>query len=262
MEQERLDEFDKTLFSPPSDRAVKVWRYMNYTSFMALLNSGSLHLTRCDQFDDHFEGIVPEEDARLQRDQYKDALVNKSRLTPGQLAEVLEKVWRKYQRHYVFINCWHISSHESAALWKLYGTAKESIAIQTTYDRLREVLPASYQIGEVKYVDHETYMNREKDGFFSIMFKRKSFQHERELRVCYVDAYEFQQDVKNPAEFFCPTNARLVETVPVDLNALVESVRIGPQTPDWFVKLVKDSVLRFGYNLPVSQSGLDNYPFG
>ncbi|SOD92067.1 hypothetical protein [Spirosoma fluviale] len=260
MEQERLDTFDNTLFSPPSDRSVKVWRYMDFTKFVALLNSGSLHLTRCDQFDDQFEGAFPEEDSQGQRDNYKDALINKARLMPDQLAQVLDTVWKKYQRQYMFINCWHMNSHESAALWNVYGATKEAIAIQTTYDRLRSVLPASYQIGAVRYIDHETYLNEEKEGFFSVMFKRKSFEHERELRVCYVDAYEFQQDVRNPAEFFCPTNARLVETVPVDLNTLVESVRIAPQTPDWFVKLVKDAVLRFGYNLPVSQSGRDDYP--
>ncbi|GAB3023882.1 hypothetical protein [Spirosoma pulveris] len=259
MEQERVDAFENTLFSPPSDRSVKVWRYMDFTKFVALLNSGSLHLTRCDQFNDQFEETGLKEDPQGQRDNYRDALKNKARLTPDQLAQVLNTVWRKYQKQYVFINCWHMNSHESAALWNVYGATKEAIAIQTTYDRLRNVLPASYQIGEVRYIDHEAYVNEEKEGFFSILFKQKSFEHERELRVCYVDAYEFQHDLRNPAEFFCPTNVRLVETVPVDLNTLVESVRVAPQTPDWFVKLVKDSVLRFGYNLPVSRSGPDGH---
>lgn len=251
MEQERLDEFDNPVFNPPSDKTIKLWRYMDFPKFMALLNSETLHLTRCDQFDDHFDRPRNQEDIKQQLDKYSHALSNKTLLTPEQVSDILRNVWRKYQKQYVFINCWHINQGESSVLWKVYGHPKEAVAIQTTYTRLRTVLPARYQIGVVRYLDRDTYVKEEKDGFFSVMCKQKSFEHERELRVCYVDSYEFQQDAKNPDEFLRSTNTRLFETVPIDLNALLESVRISPNAPAWFVKLVKDTLLRFGYDLPV-----------
>jgi hypothetical protein len=38
------------------------------------------------------------------------------------------------------VTCWHMNECESAAMWKLYSTAKESVCVQTTYGRLRSVL--------------------------------------------------------------------------------------------------------------------------
>ncbi|GAB3783940.1 DUF2971 domain-containing protein [Spirosoma horti] len=258
---ERFDEFESTLFRPPSDENTTIWRYMDFTRFMALLNSGSLHLTRCDQFDDHFEGSARQHDSRARLDEYRNEFANKNTYSAGELPAILGRLWRKYQRQYVYINCWHISACESAAMWRLYAQSDDTIAIQTTYTKLRQALPPSFHIGEVNYVDHQTYINEAKEGFFNSMYKRKSFAHERELRICYIDTYEFQQDSKDPNAFILNDSTRVFETVAVDLQALIESVRIAPEAPNWFVKLVRDSTIRFGYDFCVRQSSLSEYPF-
>lgn len=258
---ERFDEFESTLFRPPSDENTTIWRYMDFTRFMALLNSGSLHLTRCDQFDDHFEGSARQRDSRARLDEYRNEFTNKNTYSAGELPAILGKLWRKYQRQYVYINCWHISACESAAMWRLYAKSDDTIAIQTTYTKLRQVLPPRFHIGEVNYVDHQTYINEVKEGFFNSMYKRKSFAHERELRICYIDTYEFQQDSKDPNAFFLNDSTRAFETVAVDLQTLIESVCIAPEAPDWFVKLVRDSAIRFGYDFCVRQSSFSEYPF-
>jgi hypothetical protein len=258
---DRFDDIDDTIFTPPADKNVLIWRYMDFTRFVSLLNSGSLYLTRCDQFDDHFEGSAEQPDTPRRLENIRRELMDKAAMTPDQLSAVLAGLWRKYQRQYVFINCWHMNNQESAAFWRQYGKVNYTIAIQTTYTKLKEALPDRFYVGEVNYVDHQTYMNDEKEGFFSIMCKRKSFAHERELRVCYVDSYEFQQDSKDPKVLFLEPNPRLFETVPVDLQTLIDSVRIAPDAPAWFVELTKDTILRFGYNLPVCQSRFNEYPF-
>lgn len=258
---ERFDDIDNALFTPPADRNVLLWRYMDFTQFVSLLNSGSLYLTRCDQFDDHFEGAAAQQSTLLRPGEQPKELVDKAAVTPDQLPTVLAALWRKYQRQYVFINCWHINNQESAAFWRLYGKQNHAIAIQTTYTKLRAALPDCFYIGQVNYLDHQTYMTDEREGFFSVMCKRKSFEHERELRVCYVDSYEFQQDSKDPKVFFLEANTRLFETVPVDLQTLIDTVRIAPDAPAWFVELTKDTLIRFGYNLPVCQSKFNESPF-
>ncbi len=257
---ERFEESDNKLFSPPSDEHVHVWRYMDFTRFVALLNSGSLCLTRCDQFDDHFEGTIPDQDIQTRLEAYKNEFPAKASLSAEQLSAVLGRLWKKYQRQYVFISCWHMTEYESAAMWRLYTKSNAIIAIQTTYAKLRNALPASFHIGEVNYIDHKTYINDEKEGFFSIMCKRKSFEHERELRICFVDSYEFQQDSKDAQRFLTGNNTRLLESVPVDLQVLIESVRVAPGEPAWLVELIKDTLIRFGYRLPVCQAGFDEYP--
>ncbi|AUD04446.1 hypothetical protein [Spirosoma pollinicola] len=257
---ERFEEFDNKLFGPPSNEHVYVWRYMDFTRFVALLNSASLCLTRCDQFDDQYEGAVQNKGNQSRRGAYKNEITDKDSVSPEQLSAVLGSLWKKYQHQYVFINCWHMADYESAAMWRSYRKANATIAIQTTYAKLRNALPDSCHIGEVNYVDHQTYIKDEKEGFFSVMCKRKSFEHERELRICYVDSYEFQQDSKDSSQFLGEPNTRLQESVPVDLQVLIESVRVAPGEPTWLVELIKDTIIRFGYRLPVCQSNFDEYP--
>ena len=44
--------------------------------------------------------------------------------------------------------------------------------------------------------------------------------------------------------------------VHVDLNLLVETVYIAPNSPDWFHDLVVDSTKAFGYNFNIIKSSL------
>jgi len=42
---------------PPPE--AKLWRYLSFAKFASVLDSGLLHFTRVDRFDDHFEGAWP-----------------------------------------------------------------------------------------------------------------------------------------------------------------------------------------------------------
>jgi hypothetical protein len=46
-------------FPPPSDRGVKIWRYMDLAKFVSLLQDSSFHFCRADRLGDPFEGSVP-----------------------------------------------------------------------------------------------------------------------------------------------------------------------------------------------------------
>jgi len=39
------------------------------------------------------------------------------------------------------INCWHISDHESVAMWKLYAAGAPGIAVRSTVERFASSLP-------------------------------------------------------------------------------------------------------------------------
>lgn len=48
---------DKTWqFQKPKDLNVPIWRYMDFTKFVDLLDTKTLFFTRADRFDDQFEG--------------------------------------------------------------------------------------------------------------------------------------------------------------------------------------------------------------
>ena len=47
------------LASEPSNKNAKLWRYMDITKFLFLLETSSLYFTRGDMFKDSFEGSLP-----------------------------------------------------------------------------------------------------------------------------------------------------------------------------------------------------------
>jgi len=113
-------------FLQPENDDVKVWRYMDFTKFIALLNSSCLFFSRVDRFDDPFEGSWPTINV-LERERVPQNLpfdqhemyLQGTRRSPDRSQAVLKLT---------AVNCWHENEHESAAMWKIYvkGTSKNS----------------------------------------------------------------------------------------------------------------------------------------
>ncbi len=61
----------------------------------------------------------------------------------------------KKLRFWVAVSCWHMSEHESAAMWNLYSKSEEAICIQSTYSELRNTFGVDVEIGTVQYVDYD-----------------------------------------------------------------------------------------------------------
>jgi len=47
------------VFTFPPDDLVKIWRYMDFTKFVSLLEKRSLYFPRIDQLEDTFEYAIP-----------------------------------------------------------------------------------------------------------------------------------------------------------------------------------------------------------
>lgn len=254
---------------PSSDE--KLWRYMDLAKFLSLLNSSSLYFTRLDHFVDPYEGalgVLENEEAwvKNEKERLKQGLAIKNKLTnlsfsEGELeieanqhlAEYREKLknWRTSN----YISCWHKSDYESEAMWQLYAKgSKQGIAIQTTFERLYRSLPDELQFdcGLVNYVDYNEYNNGNSDKKFSLFeapwYKRNSFDHEKEFRIIVED------DRKLAFRDFD-------KSIKVNLNLLIETVFISPQADGWFVELVRDVIMKYGYHLNVLQSDLNKLPF-
>jgi hypothetical protein len=76
-----------------------------------------------------------------------------------------------------------MSPHESAAMWKIYTITKESIAIRSTFAKLRDRLDENCFIGTVKYIDYETDFFPHGNVLYPFVHKRKSFAYENEIRA-------------------------------------------------------------------------------
>ncbi|EGW39081.1 hypothetical protein [Desulfosporosinus sp. OT] len=220
------------------DNNQKVWRYLDFTKFISLMDSEKLFLARADSFtDDPFEGSYP----------IKNIESRKS--IPGITSDLLielERVNKKF-KEYVYINCWHANDYESAAMWNLYLKSNEGLTVQTSLGRLARSIKNDrdyiLHIHEIKYIDYS------KDGFNdnnvmeAFCHKRKSFEHEREIRLIrtllqYSEANDILNDPKNI----------IVQgglAIDVDLDILVENIFIAPNAPGWFIDLVKAVLIRY-----------------
>lgn len=252
--------WQKPAFETPPESAC-LWRYMDFSKFVLLLEQRALWFSRADKLDDVFELATGIEGARRRREssaefirQFARTLPNYRRiqLYESELAyEALRsepiKEYRRTRRADTFVNCWAESGSESEALWRLYAGVNNGVAVQTTVARLRQTLKNDWAmgIGRVKYVDYSAA---------DIMFdevpfrKRASLSHECEVR----------------AVIYRPAFGRMTNTAglksDVVLEELIEQVVISPFAMPWFRAVVESTAHRFNLSVKISASEITTRP--
>ena len=257
-------------FTPPSSDAV-LWRYMDFTKFVSLLEAQALFFARADKLkDDPFEGAFTTKNKQSHSISSADRMpensmvqfINSIENLRGNSEEHLQG-WRNVMkdiRRFMLINCWHESPHESAAMWRLYSRETDGIAIKTDFSSFKRSLKSSEDIyiGRVNYVDYERHFIPEDNFFYLYLHKRQDFNHEREVRAI---ATAFPQDVDgiNPPPDTCD-DGRYYE---VDLFDLVKEVIVAPKADEWFLELIRSVAARYNLKAPVVKSRLaDRPPWG
>ncbi len=234
------------VFREPDNPNIKVWRYMDFTKFVSLIDRKALYFARADLFGDAFEGAMPRHNYRYY------SLLEVNPYTPERIKELSEI--REQVRKNVFMNCWHMNERESAAMWKLYARSNEAIAIQTTFQRLNTCMPAKTYLGTVHYIDYEKDFVPEDNLLRPFMYKRKSFEHEREVRA----VIHISPD--DPESYVGYAVEEIGRTVPVKLNDLIEVVYVAPTSTGWFANLVRGVMSKYQLDKPVVLSSLDEKP--
>lgn len=259
--------------TPPEDETVRVWRYMTFIKFMSLLDRSALYFSRVDRLGDPFEGSYGRRN--LTGDLRDEEMVPRyESIEPGSklidfkpsTPDARRASFTLGQRT-TYANCWHMNEHESAAMWSVYSRSGEGIAIQSTYQRLRDSFTSPdhnqmVNIGVVRYIDYETDAVPESSVLYPFLHKRKSFEHERELRALAISSVPVQDGKINP--FTVPTQPGMY--IDVSLATLIESVYVSPQSPAWVTDLIRSTVagaaarLDFDREIPVVNSRLDDQP--
>ena len=126
-------------------------------------------------------------------------------------------------------------------MWRLYAQSNEAVCIQSTFRKLREAIGSVAQVGMVRYVDYETEWIPESNPLAPFLYKRKSFEHEREVRAI-IPLEDLKQILRGKvAEKSSGVWCK------VDLNRLIEHVHVAPDAPDWFAALVENVTQKYGY---------------
>jgi len=168
----------------------------------------------------------------------------------------------QWERLWTFVNCWHMNEHESDAMWRIYARTTDAVAIQSTYAKLCHVLPGQAYLGVVQYIDYNSDWMPEGNLFYSFAHKRKSFEHERELRALIQDT-PYKPDPGGSAASVFDYDRPAGEsgrTVPVQLVDFIEKIYVAPTSLAWFRDLVTKITARYGIDIPVEQSTLDKIP--
>ena len=223
-----------------------------------MLESNALFFCRLDKLGDPFEGSRPLANIEARSAFLKQALagsdLNKDQYTTllAQMAES-ETYFARAMRMWCAANCWQLGEHEYAAMWDVYVPSGAGVAIRSTFDRLKASLEGSettVYLGEVTYIDYSKGRIPTENVMTPVMYKRKNFEHESELRA-FVTEWVTDEDSEAMSAWDVGVD------VDVDLGTLVERVHVSPKAPSWFAGLI---TARYGFGWEVVPSLLLEEP--
>ena len=232
--------------SPPSDAIL--WRYMDFTRFVSLLEKQALFFARADKLGDPFEGALSRINVAMHPVLYKDEDPN---------LRATMAYFMKESRRFTLVNCWHESPHESAAMWRLYSGGAGSIAVRSDQDSLTGSLIGDddVHVGRVAYVNYERHFIPEGNSFHPYLHKRRSFEHEREVRAV-IQRFPTDGGKVDLSKDLCAVG----KYQQVNVSTLVKQVVFSPYAQDWFGELVASVARRYGLEVPVGKSALAEPP--
>lgn len=229
-------------FDKPDTDKTKVWRYMDFIKFVWMLDKQCLYFCNADilRKDDPFEGSYQ-----------PDKLLKE--LSTSKAKNLVKKM--KSCGPPLTVNCWHLSDFESVAMWRLYSENNKGIAIQSTFEALVKVFkefPDDVYMGKIRYIDYHNDQFKSEglcDIFEPVMTKRKSFEHERELRAV---IWETSISIKR-------TDDGSV-LAPVNLKELIKGIFVSPDSPSWLRGTVESVAGKYDIEVPVKLSQLSQEP--
>ena len=245
-----------TNFEVPPENA-NLWRYMDFTKFVSLLDKQALFFARGDLLNDPFEGRFPKANAAVRPQLFKQ--------------QATEEVMRAYlaifknSRQSILLNCWHENAYESAAMWKLYAKDSAGIAIRTNFNDFTSSLidDQDIYVGKIKYIDYDSDVVPEGTVIDPFLYKRPSFNHEQEVRAIIRSAAHFllgddpSFKIEESGTFSFVGSGVYSR---VDLGRLVQEVIVSPYADEWFHELVQSVAQRYGLTAPIRRSSLFDKP--
>src|ERR1700730_3104477 len=251
------------VFVPPSNAGARIWRYTDLAKFLSIFDRSALFFPRLDKLEDPFEGSYTKSILAFQNvkfndlpDEVKQQVGSEEALQAIIGNQMQSRAFAKSQREITFVSSWHCNQYESAAMWSQYLRTQEGIAIQSTYERLCKSLEGYEEfrvfIGMMNYIDYEHDAIPFGNIMYPTIYKRKSFEHEKELRALIWTAQEGKNMFGSENKFKDESGLY----VHVDILTLVERVYVAPTAPGWIRDLIASLIKRFGLEIPVVQSSL------
>jgi len=236
----------------PLPAGATLWRYIDFTKFMSMLEKKAVFFSRVDKLGDPFEGSFPKENVEIVRSSFNEPFL--ADLYKDHMA-FIEKI-----RPFVLVNCWHDNTYESFAMWAVYSGIRNGIAIKTDFESLSNCFTCddAIFIGKVGYIDFDSAAIRRLSDFAPFFYKRKDFEFENEVRALNLDL-PIPRGLTDPNLPLEPLDlSRPLHEIGtyrgIDPAVLIQELIVGPLADDWFVELVKSVAHRYCLDVPVNKS--------
>jgi hypothetical protein len=234
-------------FRPPENENQRIWRYLDFTKFVSLIDRRELFFVCAKKLEDPYEGLLSEA-----------TLAESQKIPEGSKIAFLkdQQGLQRLAKGRVYINSWYMNAYESAAMWKLYLKSDEGLAICSTFKRLKGCFgddsSLKIHIGEVVYLDYATQTQYLGNIFRPFLTKRKSFEYEKELRAVISITDEKQQDELRESGKLSSDGVY----VPIEISTLIEKIFVSPKAEDWFKDLVVSITRKYELHIDIERSDL------
>lgn len=118
----------------------ELWHYMDVARFLALIDQKELYLPRLHELQNEAarEGAASPSDPHFSTD-----------------PEYMQPAAAHFASSLPLVSCWHENETESVAMWKLYVSGREGVAVKTTVQSLSQLLSKGRELklGRVVYRD-------------------------------------------------------------------------------------------------------------
>ncbi|MBL8658333.1 MAG: hypothetical protein JNM75_01105 [Rhodospirillales bacterium] len=239
----------------------QIWRFLEFSQFVDLLDRKALFFARLDMLEDPFDGHADEDGLGLRSLPEEVMRLAEQAAAPPPKMGRLERWWsRKAQeseqdnlvntiRNYrppalVWANCWHAGGSGHVALWKGYRALGKLVAIRSTIGKLRAALAASPEpsisVEPVRYADEATLKTMD-DPAKRALTKNNVLAHEREVRAILSRAASSGETCLGRG---C--------NVAVDVGAMIDAVAVSPAAEPWLHELGRRVTRTYGLDASVA----------
>lgn len=246
------------------DDEQRVWRFMDFAKFVAMLRQRGLYFARADKLEDRFEAAVGLANREPDWDRhylhfFREAVTTAPpgyappKLGTDEIEDTAKRLLKDLksissEARSMLVNCWHANDIESEALWRLYCPSGTSgVAIRTTVGKLWDLCApdAKAIVGRVHYKDFRRSFAPH-NPIERIYCKRQSLSHENEVRIVLAN------ERRNPLPG---------KILPCDLTVLIDEVVVSPFAAPWLAEVVSNVISKFGYAFGARPSELLDEPF-
>ncbi len=239
-----------------ADPGDELWRYIDFTQFVSLLENQEMWLSSVAHFFDPFEGALPEEAVSDLADRLSNGIED---------PEQIVKVQYDALRYMTYASCWHQRDRETAAMWQLYDEKGKEVAIRTTVADLRAALPdwLDFTTGRVNYEEYDETGDFAANRVSPFFHKRPSFRHEKEYRIV-VSEFEVADGARLDSEYINKIDRETPngKAIPVDVESLIQKIVISPVAGGWVKPLVEDVAETYALDgVEVRPSDISEDPF-